>query len=463
MSITTDKAYIFGLVIGGGVFGNAEDTFFINLPYRQWGSYEQNPQRASQISRDIMQTVSPMFRTIYSVSISFDATPRGTWRILCEGNLSELKADLQSFGVTCEGDLRVNVDISGIVANLVDDFAKRRFIAGLADTIGSTTKSHRRFSNEVQILSFELKGFNFGFICEMCRLLYSVKCFPDQILWNHPNFHAASNCYYTSWTKGHKLRVQLDQYAEFGAFAFTTKAEAVAENRRLQYQSHVAVPCPDREVRATVSCVHPAEHDRRLPDTIRGGHYLHNRHVCAVLGCEHAPYEAVKRLFDSVGDLVVPFPIVCKYDFLHIEMIIDTDPLLKNRNYRTSLVSVESFYQELQSDRNTLLHGNSVDSGYLITDVMQGIAYCIAADDELNGTRIKGNYVELIERHLKADSNPMVEIRVPDLLTPLVITGNGRGVLIGARNPKVYQKLVSTALDNEYKLLVRQITEDDLL
>ena len=52
--MNTDKAYLFGLIIGGGIWGNAEDVFRIRLPYRQWGSYIQNPQRASDISRDIM-------------------------------------------------------------------------------------------------------------------------------------------------------------------------------------------------------------------------------------------------------------------------------------------------------------------------------------------------------------------------------------------------------------------------
>lgn len=30
----TDKAYLLGLIIGGGVFGNAEDVFSIRLPYK---------------------------------------------------------------------------------------------------------------------------------------------------------------------------------------------------------------------------------------------------------------------------------------------------------------------------------------------------------------------------------------------------------------------------------------------
>ena len=463
MSMNPDKAYLFGLIIGGGIWGNTEDIFRIKLPYKQWGSYEQNPQRASQISRDIMSVVSPMFKSIYDIVVSFEATARGNWHILCEGDLTELKTDLELYGVHCEGELRKNVSISQITNDLVDDFMKRRFIAGLADTIGSTNKNHRRFTDEVQILSFELSGFNFSFVCELCRLLYSVNCLPDQVLWNHPNFHSANNPYYSQWAKGFKLRIQLDQYAQFGAFAFKTKAESSKENRSLQQQVHDAIPCPEREVRPSTSCVHSAENDKRLPDYIRGGHYLHNRHVCAVLGCENAPYSAIKNLFSNVGDLINPFPILCKDTLQRVEEIIGTDLLLANRNYSISRINIKTFYDCFKTDRNDLLYGSGTNSGYPITEIMQGIAYIIADDSELNGTRPKGNYVELVERHLVINPNLSAEIRKPDLLTPLVIIGNGRGVLIGARNPNVYKKLVTIAPDNEYKLCVRPITEKDLL
>ena len=88
-------------------------------------------------------------------------------------------------------------------------------------------------------------------------------------------------------------------------------------------------------------------------------------------------------------------------------------------------------------------------------------AFLIANDDELSGKRPKG-YFQIVERHSHDNADLSVEIRKPDLLTPLVIVGNGRGALIGAWNPNVYKRLVTSSPDNEYKLLVRQITEEDL-
>lgn len=457
----TDKAYLLGLIIGGGVFGNAEDVFRIRLPYKKWGSYIENPQRAGQIAGDILRKVSQMFRAVYNLSVQYEATPGGIWTILCEGDITEVLEDLSRYGITCEGEIRGNTDISRIIPELVDDNLKRRFVAGLADTIGSMAKSQRRFSAEHQILSFEIKGYNFQFVCDLCKLLYSINCIPDQVNWNHPNIHCTGNPYYSQWNKGFKLRILLDQYARFGAFAFRTKAETSNENRRLQQQTHEAERCEDRKFHVTPSCVHPAENDQRLPEAIRGGHYLHFRHFCTVLGCEHAPYEEVCNCFANLGALIIPFPILCKDTNIRIEEIIQDDPLMSQREYATNYVNISSLLAIYKENANFLLYGETTHSGYPITEVLQAVAYVIANDNELFGKRPKG-YIQIIERHIKADESECVEIRQPDLLTPLAIVGNGRGALVGACNPDVYNRLVTRDPENKYKLIVRQITEEDL-
>lgn len=457
----TDKAYLLGLIIGGGVFGNAEDIFRVRLPYKKWGSYLENPRRAGKIAGDILRKVGQMFRAIYDLSVQYETTPGGTWIILCEGDTTAVKNDLMHYGIACEGELRGSADISRVILDLVDENLKRRFIAGLADTIGSMAKSQRRFTEEHQIISFEIKGYNFKFVCDLCRLLYSINCIPDQVTWNHPNIHCASDSYYAQWNKGFKLRILLDQYSRFGAFAFRTKAEASNENRKLQHETHTAERCEDREMHITPSTIHPAENDSRLPEVIRGGHYIHFRHFCTVLGCEHAPYCAIKAQFAHIGELINPFPILHKDTYLQIENIIQSDPLLLNRTYRLLNVSVRSLVEQYTKNRNALLYGIAADNGYPISEILQALAYVIANDDELSGKRPKG-YLRIIERHLHENENLSVEIRQPDLLTPLVIVGNGRGALIGPQNPSVYKRLVTVAPDNEYKLLVRQITEEDL-
>lgn len=458
----TDKAYLLGIIIGGGVFGNAEDAFRICLPYKKWGSYQENPQRAGEIAGDILRKVGQMFRAVYNLSVQYETTPGGTWTILCEGDVTPVKEDLAHYNISCEGELRGTADIGLIINDLVDENLKRRFIAGLADTIGSMTRSHRRFTDEHQIISFEIKGTNFNFVCDLCKLLYSINCIPDQINWNHPNIHCTKDPYYKQWNKGFKLRILLDQYAQFGAFAFRTKAETSNENRRLQREVHSAEECETRDIHITPSAVHPAENDTHLPSVIQGGHYIHFHHFCAVMGCEHAPYCKIKEQFNHLGNLIIPFPILHKDEYIEIKKIVQSDPLLKNRNYTVSREKIADYMEEYNSDKEKLLYGNSINSGYPITEVLQAVAYVIADNHELFGNRIRDSYVKTIEKHLLSEPNLTIEIQKPELLTPLIIVGNGRAALIGARNPSVYKKLASISPDNEYKVIVRQITEEDL-
>jgi len=253
----------------------------------------------------------------------------------------------------------------------------------------------------------------------------------------------------------------LDQYAQFGAFAFRTKAETSNENRRLQREIHAAERCETRDMHFTPSTVHPAENDARLPEVIRGGHFIHFRHFCTVMGCEHAPYCKIREQFEHIGELINPFPILHKDSYTQIENIIQADPLLFSRDYTTLNINVRNLIEQYNEDKTALLYGTTANTGYPIAEILQAVAYVIANDDELSGKRPKG-YFQIVERHSNDDAGLTVEIRKPDLLTPLVIVGNGRGALIGARNPEVYKRLVTVSPDNEYKLLVRKITEEDL-
>ena len=229
----------------------------------------------------------------------------------------------------------------------------------------------------------------------------------------------------------------------------------------MQRETHIAEICETRDMHVTPSAIHPAENDLRLPEIIRGGHYIHFRHFCAVMGCEHAPYCKIREQFKHLGELINPFPILHKDTYIQIEKIIQTDSLLSGRNYNIVNVNVGSLLETYNENRNVLLYGTSSNSGYPIAEILQAVAYVIADDDELSGKRPKG-YIQIIERHSNDNQNLVVEVRKPDLLTPLVIVGNGRGALIGARNPDVYGRLVTISPENKYKLLVRPITEEDM-
>lgn len=461
--MNVDKAYLLGLVIGGGIFGDNEDVFRIRLPYKQWGSIEEHPERAGQISKDIMRVVSPMFRNTYGITIQFETFKFGRWDILCEGDISGLKSDLAKYDISCEGEIKKNVSIDLIIKDLVDDNLKKRFIAGLADTIGSTKSTHRRFNEQKQILSFEISGFQFNFVCSLCRLLYCIGCYPDQILWNHPNFHSGNDPYNKTWKKGFKLRVLLDQYEEFGAFAFTSKAKSAKENIALQGKKNKALPCECKDISIGMSCVHSDENSPILPECIRGGHYIHYEHVCVVLKCPHAPYKKMDKYLAQAEKYINPFPILFKDKKDKVELIISQNAIYKNRAYKTISLNVLELYSKYKKNNSEMMFGKN-DSGYPLNIIIQAITFLIAASKNmLHGKRPIGSQDSIIQNELKNNPNITINALLPEILTPMIITFGDYSAIVGAQNPKLYKKLINFDKNNPYKMVIRPITEDDFV
>jgi len=460
--LNTDKAYIFGLIIGGGVFGNSKDTFYIKLPYEQWGDAAKNPTRAGKIANDILKVVRPVFKSIYNIDVSYEVSPK--WRIVCSGDCSVLLNDLVDHDINPLGEVRKNAYIKTVIMQLIDDNMKRRFLAGLADTIGSTTPSHRRFSDDTQILSFEIAGFNFDFVCDLCKLLSSIGCYPDQVLWNHPNMHSGRDAYYKSWKKGFKLRVTLDQYSNFGVFAFRTKAESSAENRKKQNKTNIAEHCKVKAVKVhDATAVHVDENSLILPETIRGGHYIHHKHFCAVLGCENAPYSDIDECLSSAEKYINPFTILHKGMRIEIDNIVNSTEIMKSRDYNEVSYTVEDLLSVFETNSMALIFSDSIDSGYPISTIIDAITYIVAAKTGmLHGKRPRGNRLNLLNEFAKNNPKTDIVFLVPDLLTPLIVVDDDVAALVGPVNPKVYKKLISFDKTNKYKMLVRNITENDL-
>ena len=209
-----------------------------------------------------------------------------------------------------------------------------------------------------------------------------------------------------------------------------------------------------------MSCVHCDEDSPLLPDVIRDGHYLHNRHVCAVLSCGHAPYGEVNKLLANAQYCVNPFPVLVKGRISEIQAILASDPIYQNRTYCTMPVKIADLYG---SNENGLLYDNGLDAGYPMNKIILALAYLIAAvTDQLNGLRPKGSKDTIISEYLKNNPDAEVCIMRPDLFTLLVIQMDVYAALVGPNNPRVYKKLIQRYPDNPYKIRVRAITETDL-
>jgi hypothetical protein len=240
--------------------------------------------------------------------------------------------------------------------------------------------------------------------------------------------------------------------------------ESSVENLELQENAEgFSGPCEQHGISASYSCVHPDENSPVLPPEIRGGHYIHHKHVCAVLGCEHTPYDEIRRCINEAENYISPFTIMTKDNFATIKNIIDKSPLLKNRKYSIQEIKLKDTYRMFKNNPHMLFMGDKKTTGYPLSEIIQGITYLIAAQTgNLNGKRPKGNFVDIIETALSSSPTIAFTFKIPDLLTPLLISNETHAVLIGARNPSVYKKLIRFDDKNPYKIIIRDIAEDDL-
>ena len=105
----------------------------------------------------------------------------------------------------------------------------------------------------------------------------------------------------------------------------------------------------------------------------------------------------------------------------------------------------------------------SKNVGYPLSVMMDAFAYIIASKTgNLNGKRPKGSRNNIISSALNENPAFTVTIKVPDLLTPLVVTDGKVSAMVGPLNEEVYQKLISYPTNNRNKMVIRKITEADL-
>lgn len=97
--------------------------------------------------------------------------------------------------------------------------------------------------------------------------------------------------------------------------------------------------------------------------------------------------------------------------------------MFSKREYTISSIAVSYFKEIYDKNSNALLYGDRELSGYPISEIMKAIAYIIANESELYGKRAKKFY-EVIQSHISSDKDLSVEVRKPEILTPLVIIGN---------------------------------------
>lgn len=441
MSIDTNKAYLLGLLVGGGVI--SDKSFQIILPYKKWGDLKGNPSRAGDISSDILQSLSPLWKTAYNIDVSYKVG--SDWKILSNALSPDLLNDLSKAGLPIAGELREHATLKNLLPLLTSFEHKKSFITGLVDTIGSLAPSHRRFVNEFQIISFEFKGRNFELVKDVAMLLDACGFPPDQILWNHPNQHSGSCRYYKSWKKGFKVRISLDDYMLKGGFVFKSKKLSASDNSK---KSSIVATAKGKDIKIQGRVtIHKDENSEWLPSDVRGKHFVHYLQFCEFYGVPTPSAYNGKKIIDNFERYFCPFTCLTKGDLRYIEGIIAGEDYLHRSVYKPLSLKCSSLKEMFIENPASLVAGTNVNNGFPVNMILHGMAYVAAAtagDTKGNSKRVPGKYIDYLNatNDERIHNQLGINIYIPDRATCLLIKNEEFGALVGYVDDKFNKTLI---------------------
>lgn len=446
INIDTDKAYILGLIIGGGILKNK--VLQVSLPYKKWGDLKINPKRCGGIAEDILVRAKPLWKLVYGIDISYKIET--DWKIICDTLSEKLIKDLEDLKLLHDGEFRENSNLENFIPYFKNNEIIKSFIAGIVDTVGSLAKSHRRFTDQFQIVSLEFKGQNFQLVKDIVGLLIKIGCTPDQILWNHPNQHSGHDRYYKSWKKGFKIRVALDDYLLYGSFIFESKQLSANENQKIQ-KNKKTVNGKISKIEGRTS-LHIDENSKWLPSNIRGFHFIHYLHLLEFLGIEF-PQDYIHKDI-AFEKYVCPFTLLTKGSYEEINQIIENENYLNKTNYHFIDCDIERLLNDFRKNKQALVFGKNKEDGFMINLILQGIAYIIGAtkNEQIKGKRILGSYLNLIEENKNSLQKLKIKIGLPHKGTCLLITNNKFSVLTGYINDNFTNNLIKKTGEKYFKI-----------
>ena len=380
INLNHTKAYILGLLVGGGKID--KHTFIIDLPFKKWG---MDTSRMNVIATDILTRICNYFNSTYHFNVTYEIG-NNKWLIkpIDDSDFSEVIEDLNYLGLPSGGFLLAKADLT-LAKKILKDIQVESFLSGIFDARASLTLSHRRFTGTAPVVSIEIPGStkNFIFVVQLCSWLTELGSITDQILYNHPNQHSSSDPNYKGWKKGFKIRFLVNSFLTKHSFALQAKAIDITNIKQTQKKEE-QIPCYLRKLKKpSAVSVHLDQNSTELPIEVRSKLFFHYHHFCALLNCPYAPVEEIRKLVKNANEYITFFPRLSKDNFKILSLQFN---------------SIKSIYfPESIKYESTMTVKNSIDNQYLskFSGIDQGIAYLFAT--KLNGKRHTGSMKEILK------------------------------------------------------------------
>lgn len=280
--LTTDIAYLLGMITGRGEIQNNNDVKRIIIDFEYKSLESKAITQVFDQRLHIQTSLDPVLLRLQSLGINIQ-------KVISEKKISivliwqheDISWLFIKFLINGTRFSYHDFLIPDPIFETTED-KKKEFLRGLSDVTCYVRNANRdqRGRHRVYI---EITNKNWYLPAQICKLCQSLNVAVQYIGYGHPNIRGGIG---TSWAKEHQIKIYAEDFEKIG-FYISHKNEALfelANFNKVEFKNRQAL-CDGTIKRLKAKDTHECETHDKLPVEINGMHFDSFKQICGCLGC----------------------------------------------------------------------------------------------------------------------------------------------------------------------------------
>lgn len=289
-----DVAYLVGMIVGRGTITEKEGRWVIEIEFPFVNPELEGYNQFSGFVTSILTRTFPRLKLLLGEAVDVSVMPER--RVQFTINLPASHIAVRNLKQILEGRLDYSqFSVPSLIRNAPDNTV-REFVRGFADVAGNIRRSNRDQLGFHRVF-LDVLSSNWELPVQICSLLQNRLEVPvHHILWGHPNLRDPKAKQQSPAWREHQIRIYAHDFLKVGFYIDHKQAvleELARENQDHEGQKRSSFCKGFRKFQRKMP--HPAENNKKLPDSLRGKHFDAYWQICAECGCSLAK-QALKGL-----------------------------------------------------------------------------------------------------------------------------------------------------------------------
>ena len=276
--MNAEMSYLLGMILGNGEIqrGTTTTTVTIDIPYKNL--YTDDLKDVAVYVKASLVDIRSIVEPLIGHNVVITEFSHSTKLSFTKSNDEYVMREIVRLigGGRHHSTMRMNPELFDITSD-----QKRALLRGIADVTGYIRKSNIAFGQDgAHRVYIEIPG-NWYMVIDIANMLKDIDVPVQTIDFGHPNFRDGKLVKYNEgkpnfWKKEHQVKIFAN---EFLAVGFNIKHKQDALEKYSEELLEFIDPVKthkfywEKTVKRTSKPLHPGEHDRSLPEEIRGKHF----------------------------------------------------------------------------------------------------------------------------------------------------------------------------------------------